>query len=81
MDCDNQAAIHIAVNLIFQERTRCIKVDSYFVRDEIKAGIVKIAYVHIKSQLADVFAKILVVSQHVASLGNFGLQDIFHLPT
>jgi len=35
LHCDNQTALHIAKNHIFYECTKHIKVDFYFVRDEI----------------------------------------------
>ena len=57
--CDNQAALHIAFNPVFHERTKHIEVDCHFIREKIASGCVAISFVNSNDQLANIFTKSL----------------------
>ena len=57
--CDNLSAISLASNPVFHARTKHVEIDYHFVRECVIRGDLKVQYIPIEDQLADLLTKAL----------------------
>ena len=57
--CDNQSCIKLYKNLVFHDKSKHIDIKYHFIRDMVEKGVVKLQYVAIDEQVADVLTKSL----------------------
>ena len=73
MYCDNTSAEHLAQNPKFHEKTKHLKRDMHYVREQVEKGFISTAHVKSVDQLADLLTKSLASTHHHSLCSKLGL--------
>ena len=55
--CDNKVAIAISQDLVQHDRTKHVEMDRHFIKENLKAKIIRFSFVKSEDQLADILTK------------------------
>lgn len=79
--CDNKVAIEISHNLVQHDRTKQIRVDRHFIKQNLKGKVIQFSFVKSEDQLEDQLAYMLTkaISSKTfqSSLDKLGIKDTY----
>ena len=55
--CDNQSCVKLSENLVFHDKSKHIEIKYHYIKDMVQRGAVKLQYVVMDEQIADVLTK------------------------
>ena len=74
--CDNVGATYLCANPVFHSRMKHIAIDYHFIRGLVQKGLVRVAHISTRDQLADALTKPLSRQQFVTATSKIGITRV-----
>ena len=73
--CDDQSCIKLSENLVFHDRLKHIEMRYHFIREIVQRGALKLQYIRMDEQIADILTKPLSASKFVYFRDKLGMAE------
>lgn len=80
LKCDNMGAIKLSHNPVFHARSKHIEIQHHFIRERILEGEIKVSYIPIEDQQADLLTKSLARVPFEFHRKNVGVTTLQSMP-